>query len=99
MLRADPEAALDMLVHLQPPLPPETVLPVLRGVSAALCAPYLEAALAANVAAPKTYDTELGVMYLQELLESPPPGEGLGHTLIKVSGCTSRAGMSWYCDW
>lgn len=73
-----------MLVHLQPPLPPETVLLVLRGVSPALCAPYLEAALAANVAAPQTYDTELGVMYLQVLLESPASGEGLGQTPPRV---------------
>ena len=63
-----------MLVHLQPPLAPEAVLPVLRGVSPLLCAPYLEAALAAGVAPRKTYDTELGVMYLQLLLEEGPPG-------------------------
>lgn len=83
LLRADPEAALGMLVNVQPPLAPEVVLPVLRGVSPTLCAPYLEAALAANVAPRKTYDTELGVMYLQLLLEESPPGAaGVGYQMI-----------------
>ena len=68
-MQADAEAGLDMLVQLRPPLAPEAVLPVLRAVSPTLCAPYLEAALAAEVAAPATYDTELGVMYLQVLLD------------------------------
>ena len=79
VLQADAEAGLDMFVQLRPPLAPATVLPVLRGVSATLCAPYLEAALAAHVASRETYETELAVMYLQALLEggSRPDGEGV----------------------
>ena len=52
------------------------MLPVLRGVSPTLCAPYLEAALAAHVASRETYETELAVMYLQALLEGGPGPSG-----------------------
>ena len=76
VLQADPEAGLDMFVQLRPPLAPATVLPVLRGVSPTLCAPYLEAALAAHVASRETYETELAVMYLQALLEGGSWPEG-----------------------
>ena len=50
---------------------------MLRGVSPALCAPYLEAALAAHVASRETYETELAVMYLQALLEGGPGPAGV----------------------
>ncbi len=65
-----------MFVQLRPPLAPATVLPVLRGVSPTLCAPYLEAALAAHVASRETYETELAVMYLQALLEGGSWSDG-----------------------
>jgi len=60
---------------------------VLRGVSPTLCAPYLEAALAAHVASRETYETELAVMYLQALLEGGPGPAG-ARTELHALGST-----------
>ena len=45
ILTVDPEAGLEMLTDMQPPLEPETVLTILADQAPALCATFLEAAL------------------------------------------------------
>ena len=45
IVRADPEAGLEMFTEMRPPLAPEAVLPILTAEVPQLCAPYLEAAL------------------------------------------------------
>lgn len=46
ILTVDPEAGLEMLTDMQPPLPTETVLTILADQTPALCAVYLETAIA-----------------------------------------------------
>ena len=45
IVRADPEAGLEMFTEMSPALAPEAVLPILTAEVPQLCAPYLEAAL------------------------------------------------------
>ncbi len=69
---------------------------MLRGVSPTLCAPYLEAALAAHVASRETYETELAVMYLQALLEGGPGPAGAPtepHAQVSGSGLAIGLGL------
>lgn len=46
ILTVDPEAGLEMFTEMQPPLPPDSVLPILAGHAPSLCATYLESAIA-----------------------------------------------------
>ena len=46
ILTVDPEAGLEMFTEMQPPLPPDSVLPILAGHAPGLCATYLESAIA-----------------------------------------------------
>ncbi|KAK9829459.1 hypothetical protein WJX72_005979 [[Myrmecia] bisecta] len=69
ILKADPEAGLEMFIQMEPPLPPATVLPVLTAQAPALCAPYLEAVLHNGVADAAEFHDELALIYLRRLLE------------------------------
>ncbi len=73
-MRADPEAGLEMFTGMQPPLAPEVALPILSSEAPSLCAPYLQAALASNTAAPEVFHTELALIYLRSALEQHKPG-------------------------
>ena len=46
ILTVDPEAGLEMFTEMQSPLPPDSVLPILANHAPALCATYLEPAIA-----------------------------------------------------
>ncbi len=46
ILTVDPEAGLEMFTEMQPPLPPDSVLPILASHAPSLCATYLETAIA-----------------------------------------------------
>ncbi len=46
ILTVDPEAGLEMFTEMQPPLSPDSVLPILASHAPLLCATYLEAAIA-----------------------------------------------------
>ena len=46
ILTVDPEAGLEMLTDMQPPLSAETVLTILAEQTPSLCAVYLESAIA-----------------------------------------------------
>ena len=46
ILTVDPEAGLEMFTEMQPPLSPDSVLPILASHAPSLCATYLEAAIA-----------------------------------------------------
>ena len=74
IVRADPEAGLEMFTGMKPPLAPEVALPILTSEAPSLCAPYLQAALAANTAAPEVFHTELALIYLRSALEQHKPG-------------------------
>ena len=50
ILKADPEAGLEMFTQMNPPLAPATVLPILTAQAPLLCAPYLESAIHAGTA-------------------------------------------------
>ena len=50
ILKADPEAGLEMFTEMNPPLAPATVLPILTAQAPLLCAPYLESAIHAGTA-------------------------------------------------
>ena len=67
ILTVDPEAGLEMFTEMQPPLPPESVLPILASHAPSLCATYLEAAIAqGSVSAQVTCATDLmmiGLLY------------------------------------
>ena len=54
---------------MQPPLAPEVALPILSSEAPSLCAPYLQAALASNTAAPEVFHTELALIYMRSALE------------------------------
>ncbi len=58
-----------MFTEMQPPLAPEVALPILSSEAPSLCAPYLQAALASNTAAPEVFHTELALIYLRSALE------------------------------
>ena len=74
IVRADPEAGLEMFTEMQPPLAPEVALPILTSEAPSLCAPYLQAALASNTAAPERFHTELALIYLRSTLEQHKHG-------------------------
>ncbi len=65
IVRADPEAGLEMFTEMRPALPPETVLPILTNEVPTLCAPYLEAALEMGLASPAKFNNELALIYLR----------------------------------
>jgi hypothetical protein len=65
IVHADPEAGLEMFTEMQPPLPPETVLPILTNEEPSLCAPYLESALKLGLASPAKCHDELALIYLR----------------------------------
>lgn len=65
IVRADPEAGLEMFTEMRPALPPETVLPILTNEVPTLCAPYLEAALEMGLASPAKFHNELALIYLR----------------------------------
>lgn len=46
ILAVDPEAGLEMFTEMHPPLPPDSVLPILASHAPSLCATYLETAIA-----------------------------------------------------
>lgn len=98
IVRSDPEAGLEMFTGMQPPLAPEVALPILASEAPALCAPYLQAALASNTAAPEKFHTELALIYLRSALEQHKPGSAAGeHTPgapsppLRLSQCTTVA--------
>lgn len=74
IVRADPEAGLEMFTGMQPPLAPEVALSILTSEAPSLCAPYLQAALASSTAAPEVFHTELALIYLRSALEQHKPG-------------------------
>lgn len=65
IVRADPEAGLEMFTEMRPALAPETVLPILTNEVPTLCAPYLEAALDMGLASPAKFHNELALIYLR----------------------------------
>lgn len=64
-MRSDPEAGLEMFTEMRPPLPAETVLPILTNETPSLCAPYLESALKLGLASPAKCHDELALIYLR----------------------------------
>ncbi|KAL0024599.1 hypothetical protein WJX77_001647 [Trebouxia sp. C0004] len=69
ILTVDPEAGLEMFTQMQPPLSPDSVLPILASHAPSLCATYLEAAIAQGSVSAQEYNTYLAQMYLQTALE------------------------------
>lgn len=65
IVRADPEAGLEMFTEMRPALAPETVLPILTNEVPTLCAPYLEAVLDKGLATPAKFHNELALIYLR----------------------------------
>ncbi len=63
IVRADPEAGLEMFTEMRPALAPETVLPILTNEVPTLCAPYLEAALDMGLASPAKFHNELALIW------------------------------------
>ncbi len=63
-----------MFTGMKLPLAPEVALPILTSEAPSLCAPYLQAALAANTASPEVFHTELALIYLRSALEQHKPG-------------------------
>ena len=91
-----------MFTEMQPPLAPEVALPILTSEAPSLCAPYLQAALAANIAAPEVFHTELALIYLRSALEQHKPGAAQGTypsgAFIPVRGqtwCKKLGSASW----
>ena len=74
-----------MFTEMQPPLAPEVALPILTSEAPSLCAPYLQAALAAHTAAPEVFHTELALIYLRSALEQHKPGAAQG---VRPSGAS-----------
>ena len=81
ILEADPEAGLEMFVQVKPPVPPAVVLPILSARAPALCAPFLESALAAGTASPADHANDLARLYLRAALrdsDAMPPAVAPG---------------------
>ncbi|KAK9844012.1 hypothetical protein WJX81_001849 [Elliptochloris bilobata] len=91
ILSADPEAGLEMLLQARPPLAPAAVLPILSAQVPALCAPYLEAAIALGVASPCGFHDELVRIYLRAVIEQRR-GDGAAANGAAASGAASGAG-------
>ena len=75
ILTLDPEAGLEMFTEMQPPLSPDSVLPILASHAPSLCATYLEAAIAqgsvsAQVGVPLPGSTLLPVLLLRDLVQT-----------------------------
>ena len=87
ILRADPEAGLEMFIQMEEALPPAAALPILTAQAPSLCAPYLETALANGTASAKEYHNDLAGIYLRTLLGRARGGEN-GH-----AGTSSTAHM------
>lgn len=86
IVRADPEAGLEMFAEMRPPLAPETALSILASEAPNLAAPYLQAALASGAARPEVFDTELALIYLRSALEQRRPvAERAGSSLPGVA--------------
>ncbi|CAG9466438.1 unnamed protein product [Pedinophyceae sp. YPF-701] len=76
ILQRDREAGLEMLLSLDPEIPPPEALLHLRAHAPALCLPYLEAAVARGTASRAAFDTELAFLYVRRL--SGPHGDSDG---------------------
>jgi len=61
ILTVDPEAGLEMFTEMQPPLSPDSVLPILASNAPSLCATYLEAAIAQGSVSAQVSVLVLGV--------------------------------------
>ncbi|KAA6422986.1 MAG: vam6 Vps39 isoform X1 [Trebouxia sp. A1-2] len=98
ILTVDPEAGLEMFTGMQPPLSPDSLLPILASHAPSLCATYLEAAIAQGSVSAQEYDTYLAEMYLQTVLEEAdteqqqhqqpiaPSTEGSSQNALQQSG-------------
>ncbi|KDD71478.1 hypothetical protein H632_c4947p0, partial [Helicosporidium sp. ATCC 50920] len=75
ILRADPEAGLEMFSAQNARLPPEVVVPVLAAYTPHLAVPYLEAALESGRADPGgNFEQQLAALYLDVLKEGSGGG-------------------------
>ena len=68
ILKADPEAGLEMFTQMNPPLAPATVLPILTAQAPLLCAPYLESAIHAGTATAEVGKQKPAISNLRSVL-------------------------------
>lgn len=76
ILKADPEAGLEMFTQMGEGFAPRAALSVLTAQAPALCAPYLESALENGTASPSDYHNDLAGIYLRTLLKPDPKQTG-----------------------
>ena len=68
ILKADPEAGLEMFIQMEETFAPRAALSILTAQAPTLCAPYLESALANGTALPEDYHNDLAGIYLRNIL-------------------------------
>ncbi|WIA17457.1 hypothetical protein OEZ85_014302 [Tetradesmus obliquus] len=75
VLGADPEAGLEALLAMNPPLKPDLVMPVMQEHAPTYTAVYLESALDLGLVSPSEVHSELLLIYLHMALEEEREGE------------------------
>ncbi|KAF6257282.1 hypothetical protein COO60DRAFT_26268 [Scenedesmus sp. NREL 46B-D3] len=75
VLGADPEAGLEALLAMNPPLKPDLVMPIMQEHAPTYTAVYLESALDLGLASPGEVHSELLLIYLHMALEEERDGE------------------------
>lgn len=68
ILSVDPDAGLDLCIHISPPLSPKELLPLLEKHAPQVAAQFLEIALESGTASPEEYEFFLASVYLNLLL-------------------------------
>jgi len=68
IIQGDPEAGVDMFVHLYPDVDPSVVLPVLAPFGSGLAAAYLQRIIDSTSSQGEQYEQELAGLYLQSIL-------------------------------
>ncbi|KAL4436979.1 hypothetical protein ABPG75_004118 [Micractinium tetrahymenae] len=91
ILRADPDAGLEMFSNMQPPLPPSAALPMLTSYAPHLAGPYLEGALASGAAPPEQYEQELARIYLERLVGGTSGTSGTSGTAGGAAAAAAAA--------
>lgn len=82
ILKADPEAGLEMFIQMKKDFESRSALSVLTAQAPSLCAPFLESALNNGNARASEYHNDLAGIYLRELLntDSQETGRFTHHT-------------------
>lgn len=83
ILTVDPEAGLEMFTGMQPPLSPDSLLPILASHAHSLCATYLEAAIAQG-----SVSAQVGVPVPGVITTPSPVGPSCGANKL---GCQCSA--------